>query len=84
MSDTTTRLSRITASNRQALQELGYRIPMHTLGKTYVVFDGTPQQAAKAVQSAMDAVRRESPHGGRDSNYCSLIAVRNRLRRMDA
>jgi hypothetical protein len=84
VNETTTTLKNLTPSNWEALSTLGYRIPMWTLKKTVVVFDGPPAKAEKAVQAAMDYVRRTSRHGGRDGLYCSLIAVRKRLRYAEA
>lgn len=70
----------LTNSNVQALTEVAESLPIAHLGKTIVTFDGTAAEATAAVQAAMDTAYAE--RGGRCFTYRSLIAVRNKLRKM--
>lgn len=74
-----TKITTLTADNVRALAGLQGELGISELGKTFAVFNSTPQRAMVRLRRVMDEIAVKSAKGSRDTSYRSLHAVARKL-----
>lgn len=74
----TTRVSKLTGMNQQALSEHREAAGIVELGATYAVFAGTPEEASARLDALIEQLG--ATHGRRGHPVASLHAVARKLR----
>jgi hypothetical protein len=74
-----TKITTLTTDNVRALTGLQTELQVTELGKTFAVFNSTPQRAMVRLRRVMDEIAAKSAKGSRDTSYRSLHAVMRKL-----